>query len=103
MLRHSLEFWFYALATSCVVETYKLLFPPQPPPVKVTRKKGAKAQPTAKQQARSFAGLFHPSCDILTPGSTLGWLPVDPLLVGIAGSLTSLMSIRDVWVSIRKR
>lgn len=104
MMKHALEFWFYALATSCVLEAYKLIFPPQvAPPPKTPRKKGAVAQPTAQTQGRSILGLFHACCDILIPGSLLGWLPVDPLYVGIAGSVTSLLSILDVWNRVQSR
>lgn len=120
VLRESLKFWFYALVASIFLSLYDLfiIWTAEQPVLekekddtsdiseKDTTKSGASSTsklPTSSASAvttRSeelYKKLLIDGCDILIPGSTLGWIPVDSLSVGITGCISTLTSMKDIW------
>ncbi|KAL1956323.1 hypothetical protein VTO42DRAFT_7406 [Malbranchea cinnamomea] len=47
--------------------------------------------------------LVVSSCDILIPGSSVGWIEVSPLIVGSAGILSTLLLGRRKWLVAQKQ
>lgn len=119
----SLKFWFYSLAVSVLLGIYDLFMldssPATAEPVisekakgKVTVKSGGKkasavieAKPAAQNQnalkrQAILKGIVADSCDLLIPGSIVGWIPIDPVPVGIAGSLSAILGGSDAWARV---
>ncbi|KAK6380607.1 hypothetical protein LTS17_004807 [Exophiala oligosperma] len=119
----SLKFWFYSLAVSVLLGLYDLVMldssPTPAEPVvsektkaKVTVKTGRKKAstavvetkpPSAQNQNKRQAilkGIVADSCDLLIPGSIVGWIPIDPVPVGIAGSLSAILGGSDAWARV---
>ena len=40
-------------------------------------------------------------CDLLIPGSFLGWIPASSLQVGVATLVSTLLSMGDVWARVQ--
>jgi hypothetical protein len=116
VLQEALKFWFYAEVASILLSLYDLLDiwsrvqptaddTKQPSEKDMKEKGGAKLSPSAKPaNARPAADinnickkLFIDACDILIPGSSIGWIKVDPVIVGVTGCISTVVSMTDIW------
>ncbi|OAL18266.1 hypothetical protein AYO22_10844 [Fonsecaea multimorphosa] len=123
----ALKFWFYALSVSVALDLYELLFVYSEPAsagnnqpadqsrttttiVEGTNDKGvvqprerepskARQPPAAKRRA-IFRQLVIDSCDLLIPGTAVGWFRLDPVTVGAAGTVSALLGGSDVWYRV---
>ncbi|CAD0015373.1 unnamed protein product [Aureobasidium pullulans] len=48
------------------------------------------------------SNLVLDCCDILIPGSAVGWIPVDSVTVGIASSISSIIAGQQIWARVQK-
>jgi hypothetical protein len=114
--QESNKFWFYALTSSLLLSMYQIFLASamftQPTKSTTTEKvdtsknekssKDVKAQNEAPQRdmSQTYKQFIIDGCDILIPGSVVGWIPADAVTVGVAMSLSSYLSARDIWLKV---
>lgn len=111
ILREAFQFWFYALALSVARSTWCLLFT-SPKPAERTRpakdqkqKKNEKEKDSEKKKLCASAAaplvkqLVADSCDLLLPGTFLGWIPLGDLAVGVSTVVSTLITGQLVWAA----
>ncbi|OAL33419.1 hypothetical protein AYO20_07275 [Fonsecaea nubica] len=126
----ALKFWFYALSASIALSLYELLFvypdsassknnqstnqkkeEKTSTVVEKTSRKGAVDESDEPEQSKPrnpltakrnaiFRQLVIDTCDLLIPAAAVGWLPLDPVTVGAAGSVSALLGGSDVWYRV---
>lgn len=52
-----------------------------------------------EKRNKQLMGMIKNGVDIILPAGRLGWLPVSDGTMGIAGTITSIIGIRDTWPS----
>lgn len=109
LFREAQKYWFYSIATSALTQLYALyaLWSSSNAVSRATQKSREKAGIKAKLSSTSntknnkiYRQLASDVCDLLIPGSFLGWIKVDAMVVGIAMSTSSLFSMSDLWTQI---
>lgn len=83
---HALQIWFFAISVSLLLSCYDLLF--------------ISTSSTAKTTL--YTNTVIDCCDILIPGSAVGWIPVSPVSVGVASSISSIIVMRSIWERVQK-
>lgn len=117
----ALKFWGYSLAVSVLLGLYNIFFvypgPPSPStsdkgnnrgkqipePVEKTSAESTPKASTTPQSARQrtlYKQLVADSCDFLIPSAMVGWVRLDPITVGVAGSISALLGGSDVWARV---
>ena len=48
-----------------------------------------------------YVQLVIDCCDLLIPGSAVGWLPVGLLVVGTATSISSILAGQRIWMKVQ--
>ncbi|CRG90882.1 hypothetical protein PISL3812_07928 [Talaromyces islandicus] len=101
------KWWFYGIALSLIASTFSLFFPPpefrgkpqqsQKPVNTETEKSPAIGQPN-QDLTPIVRGIIVDGCDILLPGSFLGWIQATPTQVGVGMVVSTLVTSRDIWV-----
>lgn len=81
---HALQIWFFAISVSLLLTFYDLL-----------------SSHTSKKQL--YTALLIDSCDILIPGSAVGWIPVSSVTVGVASSISSVIVGQQIWGRVQKQ
>jgi hypothetical protein len=81
---HALQTWFFAISISLLLTFYDLL-----------------SSHTPKKQL--YTTLAIDCCDILIPGSAVGWIPVSSVTVGIASSISSVIVGQQIWTRVQKQ
>jgi hypothetical protein len=81
---HALQVWFFAISVSLLLTFYDAL-----------------CHHTPKKQL--YTSLIIDSCDLLIPGSAVGWLPVSSVTVGIASSISSIIVGQQIWARVQKQ
>ncbi|KAJ3367455.1 Peroxisomal membrane protein PMP27 [Kappamyces sp. JEL0680] len=81
--------WFVGLLFGALQSGYKLkkLYAAPPKDVKDFRKK----------EEKLTLGLIKNGTDLIIPSARLGWVDVSDGVVGLAGTITSFIGIRDTW------
>lgn len=96
------KWWFYGIALSLIASTFSLFFPPAEyrgkPPVTTETEKPTASEQTKPDLTPIVKGIIVDACDILLPGSFLGWIQATPTQVGVAMVVSTLVTSRDVWV-----
>ncbi|KAL4908424.1 hypothetical protein BDW74DRAFT_175106 [Aspergillus multicolor] len=100
------KFWFYALALSVMRYMWELLVPQIPATPTSTKtvgdeKRKAKA---GTQQASApkwplVKRIIIDGCDLMLPGSFLGWTPVTPLQIGLGMIVSTILAGHNVWAA----
>ena len=85
---HALQVWFLSIAVSILLTTYDIFFGP----------KFGRNIPTTRDHAMAY---LIDVCDILIPGSAVGWIPVGPVIVGIASCLSSRITGGRIWTKVQ--
>lgn len=108
----ALKFWFYALAVSAVLGLYELFLlasAPTEAKTPTTEKKGQKGKKEpavpgelssdvrAEKRRVILKRVVADSCDLLIPGAIVGWIPLGPVPIGIAGSISAVLGGSEVW------
>lgn len=115
LLIESQKFWFYAIATSLLLSLYQLFFTSTPArataPV-VTEKEDAttfsseKPATVIKAEVENgntdiYRQLLIDGCDLFIPGAAVGWIPIEPLSVGVFMSISSVLAMGTMWPKIQ--
>ncbi len=117
----ALKLWFYALSISVVLDLYEIFVvyadfaaAPATTPTAENEKptsEGAegkrdereaseeKVKSIAKRRAL-YRQLVIDSCDALIPGATVGWLGLDPVTIGIVGTISAIVGGSDAWARV---
>lgn len=109
----SQKFWFYALVVSILLNMYDLCTPSTTsnrPKVQETTiaseqvtRKDKPQLPGPARNLPSYTALIVDMFDLVIPGAFIGWTPLDPLLVGISMSISSIISIQILWDRVQQR
>jgi hypothetical protein len=110
--QESAKFWFYAIATSILLSLYQVFFVVTPTRTaekvvsQTTDEKSTAplAEKTPQANSRSteiYRQLLIDGCDLFVPGSVVGWLPTEPLTVGIFMSISSILAMSSMWPKIQ--
>ena len=55
-----------------------------------------------RKRNKQLIAMVKNATDLIIPSARLGWLPVSDGTVGLAGTLTSLIGIKETWPSAAK-
>ena len=105
------KFWFYSLLFSTLSAIVQLLFgtSPQPSrerkssPKRLVKKKSAELRLNGEKKDRQKIKrrLIADAFDLLIPGHVTGWIPTGMATVGFASAISTTLSSRDIWDSLR--
>lgn len=87
------KFWFYGLALSVLGAVWSL-FTTTTTTSGQSKKRNEKSAATATLVKR----VIVDGCDLMIPGSLLGWMSIGSETVGMAMVLSTVVSMRDVWI-----
>lgn len=59
----------------------------------------ANFQRAARQKV--ISRIAADACDVLIPGAMVGWIPVSASTVGVAGSVSSLLAMMEIWERVK--
>ncbi|KAI6353824.1 hypothetical protein MCOR25_008870 [Pyricularia grisea] len=97
--REAFRFWAFGLTFSVVGQLYAL-WRLKEREARVDRKEGegvVEAKRIAIERAAARTQLISDLCDLTIPTSALGWIPFDDGIVGIAGTVSSLIGVMAQW------
>lgn len=100
------KWWFFGLALSVMGSTVNIFFPASEPSVaKKSEKKPAGEK--QKQQKKPdltplVKSLIVDACDLVIPGSVLGWIPASSTQVGMVMIVSTLVASGDIWAQANK-
>jgi len=121
-IRESNKFWFYALVTSIILSLYEfwtIRFQSPTPDVKVPKETQGtnEKSPEIKvdnsaldnqflaeregKRKQIYKQLVMDGCDLVIPGAAVGWISADPVTVGVAQSISTILAMRDMWIKIQ--
>lgn len=114
--------WFYALLASIALSLYHLLsFPASASRVTTDKRQDSsrvavtdgkearvqEKQPPSKQPPQTatrsilYNQLVIDGCDLLIPGSAVGWIPADWVTVGLATAVSTVLGGRQIWERVQ--
>lgn len=110
------QFWFYALTLSLIGSIWTLISSPVPESESEKKKKGSeppsaeKDEKTPNTLARKHTPDRTPllkrivvdGCDLLIPGSFVGWIGATPTQVGVAMVVSTVVAAQDIWVTAQQ-
>lgn len=131
ILLHANRFWFYGILLSIMGGLWILLSPllsgtvPETAETK-NESNGETEKPQSKSSSSNETGkmetgtntqsktaawsvspqarrLVVDSCDLLIPGSFLGWIPVSSLAIGVTTVVSTLVAMVDIWANVQGR
>ena len=85
----ALKCWFYALLASIILSFWDLS--------SSVFSAGNKGQTTRYEQSELLSQLVSNGCDILIPGSAVGWLSVSQSIIGNTMIVSTLLSGYGMW------
>ena len=114
--REANKCWLYAIAASFLISLFQLTALPNVTPVKEEAhddKKDAKPDGNLTKDGKLsgdgdrvrrklYSQLVIDACDVLIPAAALGWIPVDQVTVGVAGSISSAVAGRQIWQRVQQ-
>ncbi|KAI5194784.1 hypothetical protein E4T39_08516 [Aureobasidium subglaciale] len=86
---HALQVWFFAISVSLMLTFYDFL-----------TIRSVTTSPTTNTQLST--SLLVDACDILIPGSAVGWISASSVTVGIASSISSVIIGKQIWNRVQK-
>lgn len=95
------RWWFYAISLSLISSTFSLFFSlPEfrRKPARAETEKGPVIEQGKPDMTPIVRRIVTDGCDILVPGSFLGWIQATPTQVGVTMVISTLMTSRDIWV-----
>ncbi|KAF2162598.1 hypothetical protein M409DRAFT_68917 [Zasmidium cellare ATCC 36951] len=116
--------WFFALVSSILVSIYDFMLHKAPVSekaaddadkdektnghvkVKDSKAAGAKeksSKPSSPGLAKVYQQLVIDSCDIFIPGAAVNWIPVGPLVVGIASTISTTVAGYQIWIRVQQQ
>jgi hypothetical protein len=111
LTQESNKFWFYGIVMSILLGLYQIFFAPPVTPTgeKATSSSKEKtpgdinptlAKPNSKN-TQLYRQLLIDSCDLFIPGAAVGWIPSEPLTVGVFMSISSILAMGSMWSKIQ--
>ncbi|KAF2870407.1 peroxisomal biogenesis factor [Massariosphaeria phaeospora] len=104
LLREAYRAWFTGLAFSIAASLYSLyrLRERQSqlgarPPAEKDGETAVQKKQVEKEASAARVQLLSDVCDIAVPSAALGWVQLDDGVVGIAGTVSSLIGVWGVW------
>ncbi|KAL0934223.1 peroxisomal biogenesis factor 11 [Colletotrichum truncatum] len=97
--KEAYRFWAIGLICSVIAQTYTL-YRLQQREARVDKKEGegvVEAKRIAIERAASRLQLVSDLCDLTVPTSALAWVGFDDGIVGLAGTLSSLIGVYTQW------
>lgn len=97
--REAYRFWAIGILCSLVAQLYTLHILRQRE-ARVDKKEGegvVESKKIALERSASHLQLFSDLCDLAIPSSALGWVGFDDGLVGLAGTVSSLIGLQLQW------
>lgn len=97
--REAYRFWAFGIIFSVIGQTYTL-YRLRQREAKVDKKEGegvVESKRIALERAASRLQLFSDVCDLTVPTTALGWASFDDGLVGLAGTVSSLIGVYAQW------
>jgi hypothetical protein len=87
--------------------TVNIFFPASEPSVAKLSEKKKPAAEKEKQQKKPdltplVKSLIVDACDLVIPGSVLGWIPASTTQVGIVMIVSTLVASGDIWAQANK-
>lgn len=67
-----------------------------------TTKKKEQPPPSAGL-TKIYSQLVIDSCDIFIPGAAVGWIPVGPLVVGVASTISTILAGAQIWQRVQQK
>lgn len=96
------KWWFFGLALSVMGSTINIFFPASEP----LAAKQSEKKPVENQKKPDLTPLIKSlivdACDIVIPGSVLGWIPASSTQVGIVMLVSTLVSSEDIWAQANR-
>lgn len=108
------KFWFYGICLSILSAVVQLLFSFSQPATTATKKSanGTKENNSEKKNESSkstqaqgpkvmplLKSIVVDACDLLLPGTFLGWILADELTVSATMVLSTIVASPDIWAS----
>lgn len=88
------KFWFWGLALSVLGGIWSLLFSSGTS----AQSKNEKATPPSTTASKTLMKrVIVDGCDLMIPGSSLGWVSMGSEIVGMLMVLSTVVSMGDVW------
>jgi len=112
LVRQGNLFWFYGLACSLLLGIWEIWFGEEVEEAKTGAgekdgvKKGSAEKEVVEKRAERdlpYKQIMIDGCDLLIPGAAVGWLPYSPLTISVAMSISTVLSMSDMWAKYRPR
>lgn len=116
--------WFFGLVFSILLSLYDLLLDESLPimpgastdgPVDekmnghAKEKSAGSTTPEKKTQiprpdlTKIFSQLVIDSCDLFIPGAAVGWIPIGPLFIGTASTISTTVAAAQIWSRVQQK
>lgn len=115
--KEALKFWFYGIVASILISIYDLSLAQwrsvqtistneeKQAIDKAVASKDEKKSPSSPSSTdhimKIYKQLVIDGCDLLIPGSAVGWIGADTVLVGIASCISTVIAGRDIWTRVQ--
>lgn len=60
------------------------------------------SKPSTKSRAKIYNQLLIDTCDLFIPGAAVGWIPVGPILVGTASTISTTVAGKQIWNRVQQ-
>lgn len=108
--READKYWLYAIAASILVSVHQLLLTNNPQQAQSNftgdekdPSAGASSNREATAVAKTLSQLAIDCADIVIPAVGLGWVPLDEVYVGAAGTISTLIAGYELWIGVQSR
>lgn len=108
--READKYWLYAIVASILVSLHQLLFTTglQKTQTKFTGDEkdpsaGAVSDRENTARLKTLAQLAIDCADVIIPTAGLGWMPLDDVYVGAAGTISTLIAGYELWIGVQSR
>ncbi|KAF1821452.1 uncharacterized protein K489DRAFT_340533, partial [Dissoconium aciculare CBS 342.82] len=101
------KLWFYGLVASIILSLYQLFLSSTGNDTAAANEKTSNPRSntpftTSNKASALWEAIVIDACDLFLPGSSLGWLPVSTLVVGIAGTTSTTVAGKQIWLRLRR-
>lgn len=100
ILTEANKFWFYALGFSILGAAFDATFSSAASASKTKDEKEKKEAPSVNRFSLLKKMLCVDACDLLIPGTFLGWIEMGQLGVGVGMVVSTLVSGWDMWNAV---
>lgn len=108
------KYWLYAIVSSIFVSLHQLLF------TRAIRERAHGTEPKAKDDEKTstatpvqnaenaasskiYRQLVIDCADVIIPAVGVGWIPMDEMYVGVAGTISTLVAGQELWEGVQSK